>query len=146
MNGILKTWKMVRVIDTILLVDGEADTRQALKSILEVNGYRVVEAHHGIEALQILCEWGEDIQLVLCAPELPDMTGGEWMGQMRFLGPKVPALLLTEKEMTEASDLPVGPAYAGIPAKPLAPARLMARIRNAMDNHFFARCARTVAA
>ena len=146
MIGILKSRKTIRVIDTLLLIDGEPDRREALKFLLELQGYRVMEAHHGIEGLQVLCEWGADIQLALCAPELPDMTGGEWMGQMRFLGPEIPALLLGERELSEAMDLPVGPAYGGLPALPPAPARLMARIRDAMDAHFFAHCASTAAA
>jgi CheY-like chemotaxis protein len=146
MHREMKSWKVVRIIDTILLIDGDPATRDALKFILELNGYRVIEAHHGIEALQVLCEWGEDIQLALCAPELPDMTGGEWMGQMRFLGPEIPAILLSEKEMVETADLPLAPWYGGMPAQPPAPPRLMARIRDAMDEHFFERCARATAA
>lgn len=146
MLGLLRTRKVIRVVDTILLVDGEPGRREALKFLLELQGYRVAEAHHGIEGLQVLCEWGADIQLALCAPDLPDMTGGEWMGQMRFLGPEIPALVLTEREAIEAMDMPVGPAYAGMPALPPAPMRLLARIRQAMDNHFFAHCARATAA
>lgn len=138
--------KIVKVVDTLLLVDGDENSRSALKFLLELNGYRVAEAHHGIEGLQVLCEWGGDIQLALCAPELPDMTGGEWMGQMRFLGPEIPALLLSEREIVDAMDLAVGPAYAGMPALPPAPTRLLRRIREAMDAHFFAHCARATAA
>jgi CheY-like chemotaxis protein len=146
MLGLLRTRKVIRVVDTILLVDGEPGRRESLKFLLELQGYRVAEAHHGIEGLQVLCEWGEDIQLALCAPDLPDMTGGEWMGQMRFLGPEIPALVLTEREAVEAMDMPVGPAYAGMPALPPAPMRLLTRIRQAMDNHFFAHCTRATAA
>jgi CheY-like chemotaxis protein len=142
MHGILESWKVIRIIDTILLVDGNDDSRASLKFLLELQGYRVTEARHGIEGLQVLCEWAGDIQMALCAPELPDMTGGEWMGQLRFLGPEIPALLLTEREMVEATDLPVGPAYAGMSATPPGPARLLARIRNAMDESFFAYCTR----
>jgi CheY-like chemotaxis protein len=132
---------LIKVVETVLLVDGNEESRGSLKFLLELQGYRVAEAHHGIEGLQVLCEWDCDIQLALCAPELPDMTGGEWMGQMRFLGPEIPALLLTEREVVEAMDFPVGPAYAGMPATPAVPARLLGRIRNALDEHFFARCA-----
>ena len=146
MIGIPKSWKANRAIDTILLIDGEPGRREALKFLLELQGYRVAEAHHGIEGLQVLCEWAGDIQMALCAPELPDMTGGEWMGQLRFLGPEIPALLLTDREMVEATDLPVGPAYAGMTANPPGPTRLLARIRNALDENFFAYCARASAA
>jgi len=146
MQGMLRSRKVISVVDTILLVDGEPGRREALKFLLELQGYRVAEAHHGIEGLQVLCEWGSDIQLALCAPELPDMTGGEWMGQMRFLGPGIPALLLTERDVLEATEWPVGPAYAGMPATPPGPARLLGRIREAMDEYFFACCLRATAA
>jgi CheY-like chemotaxis protein len=146
MNGYMQKWNRVSVIESILLVDGEATTRSAMKFMLELNGYRVVEAHHGIEALQVLNEWGGDIQLALCGAELPDMTGPEWLSQLRFLGPEVPALLLSEKESVEVAEMAVGPAYGGMPAKPPAPARLLERIRRALDEHFFSRCERATAA
>ena len=138
--------RMFKVVETVLLVDGNEESRTSLKFLLELQGYRVAEAHHGIEGLQVLCEWGCDIQMALCAPELPDMTGGEWMGQMRFLGPEIPALLLTERDVLEATDWPVGPAYAGMPATPPGPTRLLGRIREAMDEYFFACCLRASAA
>lgn len=144
MNGNIAKWKVVSVVESILLVDGDPATRAAMKFILEVNGYRVAEAHHGIEGLQVLQEWAGDIQLVLCAEELPDMTGPEWMAQLRFLGPEVPAILLSERDSLEASELGVG--CLGMPAKPPAPVKLMEKIRRALDDHFFSRCERSWAA
>jgi two-component system, cell cycle sensor histidine kinase and response regulator CckA len=145
MNGYLKKWKKVSVVESILLVDGEATTRDAMKFILELNGYRVVEAHHGIEALQVLNEWGGDIQLALCGADLPDMTGPEWLSQLRFLGPEVPALLLSERDSVEVAEMAVG-SLGGMPTKPPAPARLLEKIRRALDDHFFSRCERVSAA
>jgi DNA-binding response OmpR family regulator len=144
MNGSFAKWKVVSVVESVLVVDGDPVTRGALKFILELNGYRVAEAHHGIEALQILNEWNGEIQLAICAAELPDMTGNEWLAQLRFLGPEVPAILLSEREALEISELPVG--SLGMPAKPPAPARLLERIRRRLDDHFFSRCERATAA
>ncbi len=144
MNGSFAKWKVVKVVESILLVDGDPATRQAMKIILELNGYRVAEAHHGIEALQVLNEWGGEIQLALCAMELPDMTGPEWLSQLRFLGPELPAILLSERDSLEISELPVG--SFGMPAKPPAPARLLEKIRRSLDDHFFSRCERATAA
>jgi DNA-binding NtrC family response regulator len=146
MNGYLEKWKKVSVVESILLVDGDTATRGAMKFILELNGYRVVEAHHGIEALQVLNEWGGDIQLALCGAELPDMTGLQWLSQLRFLGPEVPAILLSEKDSVDVAEMAIGPAYGGMPAKPPAPARLLEKIRRALDDHFFSRCERAPAA
>ena len=146
MNGYLEKWKRVSVVESILLVDGDTATRGAMKFILELNGYRVVEAHHGIEALQVLNEWGGDIQLALCGAELPDMTGSQWLSQLRFLGPEVPAILLSEKDSVDVAEMAIGPAYGGMPTKPPAPARLLEKIRRALDDHFFSRCERMPAA
>jgi CheY-like chemotaxis protein len=143
MNGSIEKWKVVSVVESILVVDGDPATRAAMKFILELNGFRVAEADHGIEALQILNEWCGEIQLALCAAELPDMTGKEWLKQLRFLGPEVPAILLTEREVVEIAELPV--AFLGMPAMPPAPARLLERIRRGLDEHFFSRCERATA-
>lgn len=145
MNGNLAKWKVVSVVESILLVDGDATTRDAMKFILELNGYRVVEAHHGIEGLQVLNEWSGDILLTLCSADLPDMTGPEWLNQLRFLGPEVPAILLSERDSLEVAEMAVG-SYGGMPAKPPAPTRLLEKIRRALDDHFFSRCERATAA
>jgi CheY-like chemotaxis protein len=146
MRGKLEKWNVVSVVESILLVDGDPATRDAMKFILELNGYRVVEAHQGIEALQVLNEWDGDIQLALCATDLPDMTGQEWLGQLRFLGPEVPALLLSERDSVEVAGMELAPWYGGMPAKPPAPANLLGKIRRALDDHFFSRCERATAA
>jgi CheY-like chemotaxis protein len=146
MAGSLERWKVVSIVETVLVVDGDDTTRNALKLVLELNGYRVVEALHGIEALQILGEWGEDIQLAVCADELPDMTAGQWRGQVRFLGPEIPTLVLSERDREDIADMPVGPCYGGLPAKAPMPARLLERIRAVLDERFFAMRARASAA
>lgn len=146
MPGILNRWKIVSVVETILLVDGESASRDPMKFILELNGYRVIEAVHGIEALQVLNEWAGEIQLVLCASELQDMSGSEWMSQYRFMGPEIPALVLTDHDTVEVLEMETGSAFGGMPAKPPAPTRLMRKIRSALDEHFFERCNRASAA
>lgn len=146
MHGVLNRWKIVNVVETILLVDGDPDTRDPMKFILELSGYRVVEASHGIEGLQALNEWSGDIQIALCAPDLPDMTGPEWVSQRRFLCPEVPALLLSEADGREASELPLVPDRIGGRNRPPLPVRLLGRIRKTLDERFFERCERAPAA
>jgi CheY-like chemotaxis protein len=146
MYGVLNKWKIVSVVETILLVDGDPATREPMKFILELNGYRVVEAWHGIEGLQALNEWGADIQIALCAPDLPDMTGPEWMNQRRFLCPDAPALLLSVADGRDASEFPLHPHQDAGPSRLPAPARLLGRIRKTLDERFFERCERAPAA
>jgi DNA-binding response OmpR family regulator len=146
MLATLEHWKVIKVIETVLIVDGNPDTRQTLKLILELNGYRTVEAINGIEGLQILGEWDNEIHLALCAEELSDMTTGQWRGQLRFLSPQIPSLIISDRERNEIADMPVefgvGISLVKLPNH----IRLLERIRIALDERFFANRARLSAA
>lgn len=136
--------KILSVVETLLLVDGETPQRNALKLLLELNGYRVVEAVHGLEGWQILDGFRDRIHMVLVAAELPDMTGPEWLAHMRVLAPDLPCLLLSERERLAVARMLVGPWYGGLPARPPAPPVVAGRglleaIRSALDETFFAK-------
>ncbi len=156
MAGFREHWKIRHVKETVLLVDAEDGTRQAVKMVLKLNGYRVVEALTGIEGLQVLGEWGEDIHLAVCADELPDMTAGQWRGQVHFLGPKIPSLILSERDRDEIANLDIGNQCAGkantpstifLPCiGPQAAVRLLEKIRLALDERFFTTRMRATAA
>jgi DNA-binding NtrC family response regulator len=137
MDGRIAKRKVYSVVETLLLVDGEAAARNALKFLLELNGYRVVEATHGIGASRLLEQYGNRIHLALCAVDLPDMSGPEWLGHTRIVAPELPVLILKDWERMEAALAPVGPWYGGLPARAPAPVRLLERIRLALDEHFF---------
>jgi len=49
---------------TILVVDDEPDIRQSVKTILEVNGYKVITAIDGDDCLQKLTEFNPDLILL----------------------------------------------------------------------------------
>ncbi len=131
--------KMVSVVETLLLVDGDDGCRGALKFLLELGGYRVVEAAHGVEASQCLEALGDSIHMALVAADLPDMSGPEWRAHASVLAPDLPVIVLREWDRVEAALTPVGPWYGGLPARTPAPTRLLERIRSGLDDHFFAR-------
>ena len=58
---------------TILYVEDNADNRKLVRRVLEVEGYTVVEATNGIEALQRL--ESQPIDLTLMDINMPDMDG-----------------------------------------------------------------------
>lgn len=138
MSGRIARRKVISVVETLLLVDGDESCRSALKFLLEVAGYRVVEAAHGIEATQLLYEYGERIHLALVAADLPDSSGLEWQGHARVVAPDLPVVVLREWDRMEAAMTPVGPWYGGLPARAPAPHRLLDAIRTRLDEHFFA--------
>lgn len=64
-----------------LVVDDSLTMRKVLSRLLEREGYRVVTAIHGIDALQILQEVTPDI--ILTDIEMPNMDGFELVRQLR---------------------------------------------------------------
>ena len=115
----------------VLVVDDEPGLRMTLAANLELDGFDVVEAENGAEALARARE--QDFDVVLTDIRMPGMSGVELFRQLRELRPGLPVLLMTaftiEKLIQEA--LREG-AYMVI-AKPFDPARLSDALRRAVD-------------
>ncbi|MBE9042754.1 response regulator, partial [Oscillatoriales cyanobacterium LEGE 11467] len=66
----------------ILVVDDSQNLRYSLRSTLEKQGYRILEAQDGREALEQL-QRHREIELVLCDVEMPRMNGLEFLNHCR---------------------------------------------------------------
>ena len=81
--------------ETILLVEDDVMTREALAASLELLNYRVVAAANGQIALAILEQEGDAIRLVLSDLVMPEMGGQALFQAMRPRGLTQPVILLT---------------------------------------------------
>lgn len=79
---------------TILVVDDEKDIVSALEIYLKAEGYRVLSACNGKEALAAAAR--EDVHLILMDIMMPVMDGLSAMAQLRQTS-NVPVILLTAK-------------------------------------------------
>lgn len=61
--------------ELVLVVDDEASIRTMTKSILEANGYQVLTANDGTEALSLYAMHREDVKLVVTDMMMPYMDG-----------------------------------------------------------------------
>lgn len=66
---------------TVLVVDDDVNTREALRMALEIHSYAVVTAANGLEALSAVHEEAPD--LVLLDLMMPVMTGAEFVEELR---------------------------------------------------------------
>jgi CheY-like chemotaxis protein len=66
----------------ILVVEDDADIREAIVDVLEARGYRVVTAANGQEGLARLRE-GENPDLILLDLMMPVMDGTEFLASLR---------------------------------------------------------------
>jgi CheY-like chemotaxis protein len=80
---------------TVLVVEDEPSTREALVSSLLFLNYKTVEAANGREALAILETKADTIDLVFSDVVMPEMGGIALLHAMRKLQLKTPLVLLT---------------------------------------------------
>jgi signal transduction histidine kinase/CheY-like chemotaxis protein len=112
----------------ILLVEDEEPVRRFARAALEEQGYRVLEAGHGWEALMRLSEFDGAVNLVIADVMMPEMGGSELARRLAVERPGLPILFLsgyTDDEMTLRG---LGPASAFV-LKPFTPGALAERVR-----------------
>ena len=78
---------------TILCVDDEETPRTLRKLILQKQGYQVITAASGAEALELLDR--ANINLVLSDQMMPGMTGTELTKSVKSLRPTMPVILIS---------------------------------------------------
>jgi CheY-like chemotaxis protein len=78
---------------TILCVDDEETPRTLRKLILQKQGYQVVTAASGDEALEVLNR--AHIDLVLSDQMMPGMTGTELTKSVKAIRPAMPVILIS---------------------------------------------------
>jgi len=79
---------------TILLVDDEANILSALARLLRPQGYRILRAGSGKEGLEILAQH-EGIGVIVSDQRMPEMTGVEFLHQVRNLYPDTVRIVLS---------------------------------------------------
>jgi PAS domain S-box-containing protein len=81
--------------ETILLVEDEESTRDAVHRSLVRAGYKVLIAENGVEALKIASSGSTDIALVLTDAMMPEMGGLELVARLRETRPDIAALMMS---------------------------------------------------
>ena len=114
------------MLGSVLLVEDEENLASLVQAYLEQEGYHVVSAGSGAEALRIVDE--EQVRLVVLDLALPDMDGLEVCRRIR-LRSAVPVVMLTarDEEADRLAGLESGADdYMG---KPFSPKELVARMK-----------------
>lgn len=116
----------------ILVCDDEKDIVSALKIYLEPEGYRVLEAYNGQEALDILDR--EQVHLVLLDIMMPKMDGISAVVKLREYS-NVPVILLTAKGEDTDKVLGLNIGADDYITKPFNPLEVLARVRSQLRRY-----------
>ncbi len=117
----------------ILLVEDEPDVADVASEMLAEEGYRVVLAHDGFEALKIYEHMGKNVGLVILDYFLPVIDGDAVFDELRSLNPKVNVVLSSgfAEQSKVASMLAQG--LRGFIPKPYGRDKLLEQVRSTLD-------------
>ena len=117
---------------TILVVDDEKDIVSALEIYLKAEGYRVLAACNGREALSVAAR--EDVHLILMDIMMPVMDGLTAMARLRQTS-NVPVILLTAKGEDTDKVLGLNVGADDYITKPFNPVEMLARVRSQLRRY-----------
>ncbi len=127
-------------METVLVVDDEKVIRDGCNRVLVAEGYKVLMASNGREALDVLSSEPPDV--VLCDLVMPVMGGFELLEQIQALHPDLPLIVLTgHGTVANAVEAMKKGAYDFI-TKPFRVEHLVLIIRRALEKRTLERCAR----
>lgn len=124
-------------METVLVVDDEADVCELARDCLVAAGYRVLEARDGEEALRIAEGHPEPIHLLLTDVMMPRLNGVELAGRLTRQRPEMKVLYMSGFAVVGAQTEQLsGPGLQpGDPIlpKPFSTEALIRKIREVLD-------------
>ena len=116
----------------ILICDDQPDIVNPLKIYLTPEGYRLLEAFNGREAVEIVKN--KDIHLILMDIMMPGMDSITATARIREFS-NVPIILLTAKSETEDKVLGLNVGADDYITKPFVPVEVLARVRSQLRRY-----------
>jgi len=118
----------------ILVVEDEIPMLNLLKKILEDEGYRVLTARDGTEAIQVYTRHKNEVALVLCDMALPRLGGWTVFLHLRELKPEVKMILSSGYLDPKVKSDMVKAGVKDFIFKPYLPETILKSVREALGN------------
>jgi len=122
-----------RGTETVLVVEDEDAVRLIVRRVLRDQGYEILEARDGNEAVRVCAQKGDAIDLVLSDVIMPGMGGRELSRALAASRPGLPILFMSgynDDGELAGSGADLGP---GVLAKPFTAETLATQVREALD-------------
>ena len=118
---------------TVLVVDDDKEIVRSLGKLLELEGYKVLKAFNGMEALDMLVT--DKVHLIILDVMMPELNGLSALMKIREKN-NIPVIMLSAK--TEESDKVIGLSMGAddYVTKPYNTAELMARVKSQRRRYF----------
>lgn len=123
-----------RGTETVLLVEDDDAVRNLVKVALETQGYHLLVAASGEEAMQIARAFNGRIDLLITDVVLPELNGKETARRLHKKQPGMLVLFMSGYTDVSLNQLEDSQARVHFLAKPFTPSALNRRVRDLLDN------------
>ena len=125
--------EMPRGAETILLAEDEEMLRALAREVLEMNGYTVLAAANGAEALQLCAQHQGLIHLLLTDVIMPEMSGYTLAEHLQHLRPEMRVLYMSGYTSDAIVHHGVPDESVNFIQKPFTPDALALKVRAVLD-------------
>jgi two-component system, cell cycle sensor histidine kinase and response regulator CckA len=123
-----------RRTQTLLLVEDEDTVRRLAYRILTRQGYTVLQATNGVEALEICNLHDGPIDLVVTDVVMPEMGGGELAERLREVRPDTPVLMVSGYAEDAVLRHGIAETRSWFLEKPFTPDALVRKVREVLHS------------
>ena len=120
--------------ETILLVDDETNIRELAVEVLSRQGYRVVTAGTGEEALEVYGAPNSGIDLVILDISMPGMGGRQCLERLMEMNPEVKVIISSGYSLGGRLSDAINLGAAAFIPKPFSPKDMLATVRKVLDS------------
>lgn len=120
--------------ETILVVEDDEPMRRYINEILTGDGYRVLRAAHGEEALAVSEGFGPPIHLLLTDVMMPVMNGKELADRLCTLRPEIKVLFISGFSRRDLWPDEACEDQTDWLSKPFTAANLRRKVRGLLDS------------
>ena len=120
-------------VGSVLIVDDEAEIRESLETLLQLEGYRVVTAASALEGLAQIGDRAFDVVLLDLA--LPDRSGMDVLAEIRLANPQQAVIMVTAYGTVENAVRAMQSGATNFIQKPWDNEKLLADVRTAIARH-----------
>ena len=118
----------------VLLVDDEATILEATSEILSAEGYSVVTADNGVEAIRIARDYGDAIDAIILDLRMPVLSGVDAFDSLVDACPRAQIVVATGFELDEDARTLLRNGAAAFLNKPFRSEKLLATIAQVVDD------------
>jgi PAS domain S-box-containing protein len=119
--------------ETVLLVEDEDGVRTMAREVLRRNGYHVLEARHGGEAIEASRREDSSIDLLVTDMIMPQVSGRELAERLKQAHPRMRVLFMSGHMQSILGEQGVLSDHAAFLEKPFTPDALACAVRRVLD-------------